>query len=374
MKRRTFLASTAGAGLAALAAGCQPGANADLKIAMLAGSVPVQLIKLFQNQQKPQGTVSVSPQDSLIKLYGQLQTWHGKDQASPATASAAPVTIPTWVTLGDYWLASAIQQGLIQPIDPAPLANWEPLPEVWPQLVRRDDQGRPAQTGSVWGIPYRWSSLGLLYNAEKLGSSLTAWADLLRPDLKRQIILPDHPRLVIGLGLKAMGASANVEDPSAAEGLGDFLTDLHQQVLSYDSDYYLESLIEGNALAVVGWSDEIQAVARQYRNLVPVFPAQGTLLSADVWVKPKTAPAQSPLASAWLDFCLSPDFATQLAIYSQGAAPPTWGLEPQTLPEPLNQTPDRWLSPQGQAQSEFLAPLSETAQARYDQLWQRLRS
>ena len=43
---------------------------------------------------------------------------------------------------------------------------------------------------------------------------ITQWEDLLRPEWSRRLVLPDHPRVVIGLGLKAVGASANVEDPT----------------------------------------------------------------------------------------------------------------------------------------------------------------
>ncbi len=365
MKRRSLLAGASGLALASLLEGCQRSNSASLRLAMLANGVPAQLLRAFQQRPEGEAGIAVVPQDSLAGLYGLLQRW----QRQPEAAAGAD-----WVSLADYWLAPAIRQGLVQPVETAGLAHWDKLATLWPDLVRRSAEGLPSAEGIIWAVPYRWSHLVLLYDPSRLprGAELTTWADLLRPELHRRVILPDHPRLVLGMAQKALGASANSDDPAAIADLETFLTSLHQQVRVYDSDRYLEALIIGDASAVVAWSDDVQPLLSQYRHLAAAVPTEGTLLSAQLWVQPAKA-TPSPLAADWLDFCLEAEFADQLAIFSQGISPRLWGVEPAQLPEPLRRSPTL-LSPQVASQSEFLLPLSEAAEAQYLALWQALRS
>lgn len=372
MRRRQFLAATTGLSLAALAAGCQSTSADSLKVALLEGSVPPQLIQAFERQ-LGSGNLSVTPVDSLLKLYALLQGWQEATQPGAEPASKRPVA--NWVTLGDYWLAPAIRQNLLQPVEVAALDHWQELPEPWAQLVQRDGNGLPDPTGQVWGVPYRWSSLAILYNPDQRSSKsapITQWADLLRPEFNRRVIVPNHPRLVIGLGLKAVGASANAEDPAAVPGLIDFLQTLHSQVRSYDSDAYLESLIIGDVSAIVGWTAEIQPVLQQYLQFSAVVPAPGTLVGADLWVQPKQAQPH-PQTNRWPDFSLTTDFANQLASYTQGVAARFWGLAPDQLPPVLRQQPILSPTAELQANSDFLLPLSEAAHDRYISLWKSLR-
>ncbi len=373
MRRRKLLTVMGGVSLVALAASCQSVPANSLKIAMLEGSVPPQLIQAFKGQRSEAEGVTVIPANSLLKLYQMLQGWQRPDEHDTETPPTLQ-PVANWLTLGDYWLTSAIQQQLIQPIDVNGLAYWGDLPAPWIELLRRDAVGQLSQTGDIWGVPYRWSNLAMVYDPSKLArdASLLQWEDLLRPELSRRVVLPDHPRLVIGLGLKAMGASANVDDPAQVPGLVDFLKALHQQVRFYSSDHYLETLIVGNASAVVGWTEEIQPVLKQYRQFSGVVPGPGTLVGADLWVQPKAAETIA-FADSWLDFCLSPEFADLLAGYSQGVSPRWLGLSPQQLPDALQKYPFLSPHPSTQAESDFLLPLSEAAQARYWDMWKTLR-
>lgn len=60
-------------------------------------------------------------------------------------------------TLGDSWLAAAVQRRLVQPIPGAERYRWfRMLPPRLRALVRRDAQGRQDPRGDVYGAPYRW--------------------------------------------------------------------------------------------------------------------------------------------------------------------------------------------------------------------------
>ncbi|MGB6014784.1 MAG: substrate-binding domain-containing protein, partial [Nodosilinea sp.] len=363
MNRRSFLAGAGGLTLTAMLAGCQRVSGPSLRLAMLANSVPAQLLSAFQQLPELGSNIAVNPENSLVDLYGLLLQWHRQTEVDAPRAD--------WVSLADYWLAPAIRQQLVQPLEVSALTHWDDLAAVWPELVRRNTEGMLSPDGSVWAVPYRWSHLVLLYDRDRLPRSsapLTTWADLLRPELRRRVVVPNHPRLVLGLAQKAMGASANTEDPAAVAGLETFLADLHNQVRLYDSDHYLEMLSIGDATAVVAWSDDALPLLKQYRHLAVAVPSEGTLLSAQLWVQPQAiAPAAEQAAFSplnWLDFCLDTDFALQLAIFGQGTSPRLWGAERSQLPEPLQTPPTLALAPDVAEQSEFLLPLSAAAEDR----------
>ena len=385
MNRRNFLVSTLGLILTSLAASCQRLGVGDLNLALLAGSVPGQLVQAFQRGHASQsGQVSVVAKDSLLELYRLLQTWHGQTQADGADSTATPSTPPRtaprtaqWVTQADTWLAPAIQQGLIQPIATDALERWPQLPDPWPALVRRNAQGFADPSGEVWGIPYRWTSLAILYDQRTLGAKadpVRGWADLRRPEWNQRLMLPDDERLVIGLALKALGASANAADLAAIPDLEDFLTQLHRQVRWYDSTHSLKALVVGDAAVTVGWVDALLPIAKRYRHLNLVIPAEGTLASADLWVQPSAVPESSSLATDWLNFSLSDAFTEQMAIYGQGLTPWLWGAAVADLPPAFQPEAGLLGDITGLTQGEFLRPLPAAAQAQYTTLWQRIRT
>lgn len=347
---------------------------------MLDKSLPPQLIHQFE-QGLAKGThLSLTSQKSLVDLFKNLQTWHTPPSAQAGDAPKDNgLSLPAdLVTLNDYWLTAAIQQQLLHPIDSQGLDNWDQLPPTWPALLKRQPQtGLLAVDGPLWGVPYRWGGLVIAYSPEKLAADWRphGWQDLLHPDLTQQIILPDHPRLVLGLAQKAVGASVNGADPAAVPGLTDFLQALAPQVLTYSSDHYLEPLITGNATLVVGWSMDVLSALELYPSFGVVAPVEGTILSADLWVRPQAAQGRDlpELGQQWLDFCLSLPFAERLKIYANDLSPlwlgrPLSATAAQSKPHPLV----NW-SPQTAAASEFLHPLEQTVTEQYLSLWKTLR-
>lgn len=365
MRRRVLLASSAGLFLPSLVPGCQR-KTTDLTLTLPKGSIPAQLIQIFRRQQARGTGIGMTTQDSLLDIHRLLEVWQGK-----AGSRGKAGEVVSWAAQTDAWVEPNQRQELIQPIDPTGLSHWSDLHPLWLQLLQRNRQGLLTPGGPVWGIPYRWTGLAIVYDRSKLPGqiSLQNWADLLQPALQHQIMLPDQPRLVLGLGLKALGASANQEDPRAVNGLEDFLTHLHRQVRWYDSQNTLKALIKGDALAVVTWLDGIVPVIKQYPNLGVAIPPQGTLISADLWVRPKQNRPPTALAMAWLNFCLSPAFTEPLAIYGHGLSPQLWGASPEQIPPSLKSQAGLFSA---LSKSEFLYPLSGSAQASYQAFWQRI--
>ncbi len=366
-------------GLMAIAAAqmtaCQSSLDNGLEIAALKGVLSPEMIQDFKASLEEAIAIKVRAQDSLVALFQQLQLWH----------QPAPVSAPRradWALLSDYWLLPAIQQGLISPLDNADTTSgWQTLPEIWPRLLQRNSQGLLSETGSIWGTPYRWGHLMMVYDHRpfrQLGWEPTAWADLLKPELQHQIALPEHPRLVLGIILKALNYSANDPHPESHAELLSALEKLRSQVKVYATTTYLQSLVIGDVVLAVGWSNDIQPLLPRYRYLRAVAPLPGTLLSADIWTKPtvnsdvQNAIALSSVEQSWLSYWWQPEAVTSLNLLAQGLSPLLLSDQTPDFSFDLSATTVMPTTEQLQ-QSEFVEPLDDKAIANYNELWLKLR-
>ena len=205
------------------------------------------------------------------------------------------------------------------------------------------------------------------------------WKDLWDPRLEGRVSLPNHPRLVLGLVLKSLGHSVNVADPATQSSFTKALQDLRPQVKVYDSENYLQPLLKGDTWIAAGWSTDIRSVLSQYRQLEAVVPNPGTILSADVWVKPR---AQEPgsifnleaLDKAWLSYWWQSETSTPFSLFSDG-------LSPLLVTSSASAALDADLSPETVLlptapqleQSEFIQPLSPEGVENYTKIWRTLR-
>ncbi len=422
LNRRSLLLALGLLGLNQVLAGCRASKQDLPRVRLLTGAIPVQILQAFQRYSQSQGQRGLAfvSSEQLADSFKLLQTWK-KPAPTPARLglpTARPTPVDQLVLLGDFWLSAAIQQGLIQPLPVASLTGWQSLTAPWQQLVQRDRQGQPSSTGELWGAPYSWSNLVIAYNVEKfkqLGWQPQDWSDLWRPELRGHLSLPDSARLVIGLTLKKLGQSVNAE-VSAVPNLPEQLQTLQQQVMFYGSTNYLQPLILGDSWIAVGWSTEVQPTVERDRRIAALIPTSGTILSADLWVRPVGAgssnaepnaePASSPspstgvVASApsgsgsvapspaagpipdladalqpalqqWLEFCWQPNIAVQTAQLGAAASPVLINRDRTTLPAQLQA--DSLLLPPADVlnRSEFLLPVRDLEA--YRRLWVTMR-
>jgi putative spermidine/putrescine transport system substrate-binding protein len=379
VNRRSFLQGITTLALAQGLSACGTAENAP-SVIFLDGSIPPRLRKDFRNTIKEE-IIQFKSETNLKNLLNILEKWREKSPDAPSFSLPIPFrekpTPPrgNLVTLGDSWLASAIAQGLLEPLDPARFSQWEQLPPQWRAIVRRDPQGLVDETGAVWGAPYRWGSVAIAYNEEKFRGvdwRPRDWSDLWqREKLRGQIALPDDPREVIGLTLKKLGHSYNTTDLDQVPALKSALRDLQERVKFYSSEYYLQSLIVGDVWLAVGWSDDIIPVTERYPEIKMVVPASGSSLWSDIWVKPAKT-TKNALVEQWIDFCWQTEAADRISLLTDG-------LSPLLLTRPENQIPadirnDPLLQARGAIEkSEFLYPLPVKVQKELDRLWQDMR-
>lgn len=390
LNRRSFLTGAIGVALSNSLMGCTGQVRQTLSLRLLNGSVPAQIVSEFRKHLKQSATpaaLDIAIEAQIEPLFELLQTWKRKGQTDtsasdrfgwiPFVSKRSSTTVPDLVTLGDYWLDKAIQQELLQPLDPTQLQGWEQLPPAWKALVTRPTPGQ--KTGDrVWGAPYRWGSTVIAYRQdifrERGLKPPTDWSDLWRSDLRGHISLLDQPREVIGLTLKKLGKSYNTADLNAVPNLKAELTSLNQQVKLYSSDAYLQPLLLGDTWLAVGWSTDVLPLAQRSNTIAAVVPKAGTALWADLWVRPATsAPTIPSLVNEWISFCWQPAIAGQLSLLSRATSPVVLEMPPDRLPPALQQNPVLLPEIAARQASEFLKPLDRATVDQYQVLWQTLR-
>lgn len=370
--------------------GCSRPPGSTLTLQLLQRSIPLQVLSQF-TQAHPAITLQTTPEAQLQSLFERLQTWQRTSKTSPPPSSwrlpdwvpfvgdRSKQVVPDLVTLGDYWLDPAIQQGLLQPLDPRQFQNWQNLDPQWQALVTRSTPaGQSSTQNQVWAAPYRWGSTVIAYRQDVFAARQltppTDWSDLWRSDLRGRISLLDNPREVIGLTLKKLGKSYNTDNLTAIAHLKAELLTLQQNIKFYSSTNYLQPLLLEDTWVAVGWSQDILPWITRSQQIAAIVPRSGTALWADLWVRPTSSPAPTAShAAAWIDFCWQTRIANQITQLSQATSPITLTLPPEQLPSELQHQalllPDRTI---WQA-SEFLQPLSKSAIQQYQTVWETVR-
>ena len=387
MDRRSFLLGTSTLALSKLLFGCGGNKQTQLKVQLLKGSIPGQVVNQFHKGLQQQVQLKFAPVEQIQDLFQQLQNWQQKPKATDEQGwgrlrrlipfgqnqKAADVDL---VTLGDYWLKAAIEQKLIQPLQEVQgnqLKQWSALDQRWKKLVTRNDQGNLDTQGKVWGAPYRWGSTMIVYNRDslqKLGWTPKDWSDLWRDGMQQRISLLNQPREVIGLVLKKLGKSYNTENLDQVPDLEKELQILNQQVKFYSSDNYLEPLIMGDTWLAVGWSSDVLPVLGRYPQLTAVIPQSGTAIWADLWVRPAGI-TTGTLSDQWIDFCWQPSTAKQISVLTKSNSPISTNIPADDIQEPL------WSLLQSDRKvfdkSEFLLPLPPSAIKQYESLFAKIK-
>lgn len=141
MDRRSFLTISTLA-LSQVLAGCGGNNKETLKIHFLKNSLPAQLVRRCRQELGQSFKLDVTPESQIADLFARLQAL-----SIPPTPNKVRPAFgqPPWLanllqrdqpgsrqqnlfSLGNYWLATAIQQNLIQPLQPTQLAHWNQLP------------------------------------------------------------------------------------------------------------------------------------------------------------------------------------------------------------------------------------------------------
>eukprot|EP00898_Chlorokybus_atmophyticus_P008884 jgi/Chlat1/8998/Chrsp94S08337 len=326
-----------------------------LRIVALRGSLPPTWQSDFKATQGPGADVTVAAREQLSDIFNELTQAKEKKQKGKGKKSAAAADA---VTLGDAWLPSAIQRGVIAPIANAQQSYW------WRRTAG------PTWTNLGLSIP-------MWLHVDQMGGDITDWSDLWRPQLAGRVAMYHSPREVMGIVLKSLGGYYNATDLDRAVGGGMRVVAsryhaLNKQVRAYDSQYSLKALAAGDVWVAVGWSNDVLPFAQRTPQMRVVAPMSGTSLFADVWAVPtnmppdirgKDNPVPSPLLDQWFTFSLQPARSQALLTSKAGFSAAT--SEAQGVEFRYGRNKVVPVSAEVLRRSEFLQPLPERTKEQY---------
>ncbi|MGH6930526.1 MAG: extracellular solute-binding protein, partial [Dongiaceae bacterium] len=85
------------------------------------------------------------------------------------------------------YLPLMAEQGMLEPIDASRIANFGDLiPQFTSQEAIRYD-------GQLFGLPWTWGSLPIMYDPAVVTSPPTSWFDVMKPEYKGKVAMVDDP-------------------------------------------------------------------------------------------------------------------------------------------------------------------------------------
>jgi spermidine/putrescine-binding protein len=160
--------------------------------------------------------------------------------------------------------------------------------------------------GNEYTIPYQAGTDAIVYNADKVTTPPTSWADLWKPEYAGKMVFLDDSRAVIGATLLTLGYDINTKDPKQLDEAKAKLKQLVPNVKLFDSDSPKTSLIAGDVDLGMTWTGEAFLAQQQVPSIKYVYPTEGAMLWQDNWAMPKDAPHQDA-AYAWLNYTMQGD-------------------------------------------------------------------
>jgi len=204
-----------------------------------------------------------------------------------------------------------------------PLPRTEQLPNL-SHIEQRWIDAFPSARG--YAVPYFWGTLGIAYRSDLVDRPITTWRRFFQPSerLCGHLMVIDSSRDLIGMALKALGHSANSEDPGALREAEALLLQQKPCVARYgyirlDHD---SALVKGSIVATMVYGGDALNVSELDPRIRYVVPREGS----NVWVDYFVISAASPhpeLAAAFLDFINDPERAARNARELHLATPNT---------------------------------------------------
>lgn len=219
------------------------------------------------------------------------------------------------VTFTDRTAAQMINLGYTQELDLANIPNHVNLLESL-----RDVDFDP---GRHHCLTWQSGFAGIAWNKEQVPDGLGSVSDLWAPELAGRVIVLDEMRDTMGLimldqGVDISGDWGDDEFYAAIDQLTELVSS--GQIREVKGNAYVEDLISGNALAVIGWSGDI--IALNFENTGEgeedkwefALPEGGGTLWSDNLLVPVGSPNKAA-AEELINFYYDPEVAAEVAAY-----------------------------------------------------------
>ncbi|HEY8595413.1 MAG TPA: ABC transporter substrate-binding protein [Devosiaceae bacterium] len=207
-----------------------------------------------------------------------------------------------------------IQADLVSPIDVSKLPN---QPNVLPRFRDLEAVGGVTKDGKVYGIPFAFDSIGLIYDTNKVKPAPTSMDVMWDPAYKGKVLAYDNGEHNFSFTALTLG----YKDPfhltaDQMEKVKEKLVDLKHNVLSfYTTADEAQQIYQNNDVALI-WANygqqQVKAMQEVGAPVAYVNPKEGALAWLDNWVISKGA-RDLDAAHKWINFMISEKVSSELS-------------------------------------------------------------
>lgn len=207
-----------------------------------------------------------------------------------------------------------IQADLVSPIDVSKLPN---QPKVLPRFRDLEAVGGVTKNGKVYGIPFAFDSIGLIYDTNKVKPAPTSMDVLWDPKYKGKVLAYDNGEHNFSFTALTLG----YKDPfhltaDQMEKVKEKLVDLKHNVLSfYTTADEAQQIYQNNDVALI-WANygqqQVKAMQEVGAPVAYVNPKEGALAWLDNWVISKGV-RNKDAAYKWINFMISKKVSSELS-------------------------------------------------------------
>ena len=234
-------------------------------------------------------------------------SFYGKVQGQLAIGSDIGYDV---VTPTDWMASRWIEQGYAQKFDAANIPNKSKIRAVLENVGF--DQGRN------YSLTWQSGFAGFGWNTQKISKGVRTIEDLFAPANKGRVVVLSELRDTIGIIMQYQGV-----DPS-----GDFTEDQYMNAIDFlkgkiadgfirkvRGNSYSEDLVNGDAVAVIGWSGDMFILKSENNNKFDfAIPESGGMLWSDNMLIPSTS-THKKNAETLINYYYEPSVAAQVAAY-----------------------------------------------------------
>ena len=320
LSRRTLLAG-AGAivGASALAA-CGTGSSSKTSAGVVDVSDKEKIVRWANwplyldydsKTKKYPSLVSFEAKTGIVPTYTEdiddNNTFYGKVQGQLAIGSDIGYDV---VTPTDWMASRWITQGYAQKFDEANIPNKTKIRSILANVGF--DQGRK------YSLTWQSGFAGFGWNTQKLPKGVRTIEDLFAPANKGRIMVLSEFRDTIGIIMQYQGVdpSSNFTEDQFMNAI-DFLKGKIADgfIRQVKGNSYSESLVNGDAVAVIGWSGDLFILKNENKGKFDfAIPESGGTLWSDNMLIPSTS-THKKNAETLINYYYEPEISAQVAAY-----------------------------------------------------------
>ncbi len=246
--------------------------------------------------------------------------------------------------------------------------NKDNIPNI--NLLSPEFQNSHFDPGNRYCVPYQWSMLGIGYNPNLTGHSLTSWRDVFSYTQQLAWALPDSSRITLGAVLLALGSSPNTTEAARLQQVQATLAAHASQLITYTAQPARQLLTGQAAVAIDRLGSLIQA-SQHNPALQYVFPQEGSLRVTEFVCLMKDAP-NAALAEQFINDLLEPSNGLA-AIRFTGQSSPNQAVVDQ-LPDNERADPLKYPAADSQPRNRLylLTELAPETLRLYSTIWNQI--